>query len=226
MCGRFMLVSPSDVIQSYFAAEGELRLLPRYNIAPSQSILVVRQFENHPYEFALLRWGLIPSWIKEENLHSTGWINARIETVSEKPAFKQAVKYRRCLIVADGFYNWQPLKNYKQPYYIHKKDNSPIAMAGIWESWQDKRGHSIESCAILTKQANKALDKIHERMPVIFDKTHFSEWLDPHNHDVPGLLLLTESGKLTEIEAYPVGQQVNIPSHDAIYCIKAIELTK
>ena len=155
MCGRFTLTTAGDAIKDYFQIKTPLQLTPRYNIAPSQDILVVRQNDDKQNEGAFLRWGLTPSWTKANKLNQSGWINARLETVAEKPAFRQAFKKRHSLIIADGFYEWQLLNSrQKQPFYFHKKDSTVFAFAGIWEAWENEEGHMIESCAILTKKAN------------------------------------------------------------------------
>jgi len=178
MCGRFALWTPPGTITRYFKVSVALDIQPRYNIAPGQNILVIRQTNATQRLPVLIRWGLIPSWAKEE---SVGYkmINARAESIMEKPAFKAAFKSRRCIIPASGFYEWKKEGSSKQPYLIRLQDADLFALAGIWESWKKPDSDAvIESCAILTTSANRVVGRIHDRMPVILRQEDVDLWLD------------------------------------------------
>ena len=201
MCGRFTLRTPATVLIAHFDldARGDRRLPlfeARYNIAPTQDVLVVRADPANGQRFAsLLRWGLIPSWTKGDQPPSgPPMINARAETLAEKPTFRTALRCRRCLIPADGFYEWQQspgsARGKKQPFYIHRPDGGPFAFAGLWEKWTQRSAEStgenslaIESCTIVTTSANNALRDLHERMPVILAKSDYAAWLDSKIED-------------------------------------------
>jgi len=225
MCGRFTLTLSAEAIKSYFDITDGLILQPHYNIAPSANVLVVRQLERHPREFAFMRWALVPSWLNETDITSH-WINARAETIEEKPLFRQAFHQRRCLIVADGFFEWKLQGKIKQPIYIRKLDHSPIAFAGIWEHWQNKDGKTIESCAIITTVANALLKPIHGRMPVMLDQKDFALWLDNQNANPHDIKILLKPFSAKSLERYPVSLQVNKPSYDSKDCIKPLDKNK
>lgn len=218
MCGRFTLTLSIAGLQRYFNASAALALSPRYNIAPSQGVLVVRQQENKSRECVLLRWGLIPPWLKEENINAQ-WINARAETVDQKPLFRQAFQQRRCLIPASGFYEWKKTGKGKQPYYICKKDQSPLAFAGLWEHWENLQGKVIESCTVLTTDANPLLQPIHNRMPVVLEPDAFENWLTPDFQDTQALKALLHPDQAENLAVYPVSAKVNNPRHDDEECI-------
>ncbi len=223
MCGRFTLASRAETIADYFGIEEPLQLKPRYNIAPSQDILVLRQLSEKPPQFVWMRWGLIPAWQKEEDIGSQ-WINARAETIDEKPLFKKLFQKKRCLIVVDGFYEWHVInKQVKQPYYICKKDHGPFVFAGLWEHWENKAGKIIESCTLLTTDANNLLKPIHHRMPVILPKTDFNHWLDSEQQDVKKIKNLLKSYNLSQFTAFPVSNYVNSPRNDNIQCITPLD---
>jgi putative SOS response-associated peptidase YedK len=178
MCGRFALWTPPGTITRYFKVNVALDVQPRYNIAPGQNILVVRQTGDAQRLPVLIRWGLIPVWAKEESI-GYKMINARSESVEEKPAFKTAFQSRRCLIPASGFYEWKKEDSGKQPYLIRLLGTDLFALAGIWESWEKPASNEkIESCAILTTSANHVVSSIHDRMPVIIGPEDFDLWLD------------------------------------------------
>ncbi|MCP4426380.1 MAG: SOS response-associated peptidase [Chloroflexi bacterium] len=225
MCGRFALLAPSESGESLGESLAEQFLLnsipdlaPRYNIAPSQPVTAVRL---HPHtnkrELTLFRWGLIPSWAKDTKF-SARLINARAETVAEKPSFRTAFKRRRCLIPASGFYEWQKANGDKQPTYIHAQDGRLLALAGLWEIWQSPDGSVIESCAILTTKPNELMAPIHNRMPVIIEPADYSMWLDPGSRPEDGLHLL-RSYPAAKMTAYPVSPHVNSPRNDDPQCI-------
>lgn len=207
-----MRYSSPATFAELFGAQGGLSLAPSYNVAPSQSVLVARNGEGGRREPALLHWGLIPHWAKEPKTpYST--INARAETVAIKPTFRTAFRHRRCLIAADGFFEWKRLGTTKQPYFIHLKGGQPFAFAGVWDHWQ-KEGQIIESCAIIVTAANAVMNAIHDRMPVILAPDNYSAWLDPEQKDPQPLLTLLQPYAGHDLEAYPVSTRVNSPKNN------------
>ncbi len=212
MCGRYTLKTPIDVLARYFEAEDHpSSLAPSYNIAPTQEVAAVIE-EDEKRKLEVFRWGLIPSWAKDPAIGNK-MINARAETVSEKPSFRSAFKKRRCLIVADGFYEWQKTDNGKQPYHFRMKDGSLFAFAGLWESW-DKEGEEIRSCSIITTEANDLMDEIHHRMPVILPPENYSVWLDQGFDEKEALSDLLKPYPSEEMEVYPVSRRVNKPANN------------
>lgn len=230
MCGRYSLTTPEEALRRLFRYDGPaLNFPPRYNIAPTQEVPVVRLAGTEGggeggRELAMLRWGLIPSWAKEAAI-SNRMINARAETVSEKPSFRNAFRERRCLIPADGFYEWTKSDGAKQPYRIHRDDDGPFAFAGLWERWR-QAGETIESCTIVTTDANDALQPIHHRMPVILDPEDFDTWLDAENtpRDVAQALLRPYSGG--GFASYRVSTHVNSPRNDDANCFAPLDDTR
>ncbi|QDU39428.1 Putative SOS response-associated peptidase YedK [Maioricimonas rarisocia] len=222
MCGRFTLHAPPQLIREAFSLFRDPELAPRYNIAPSQPIAVVRFDENRtPREWDLLRWGLIPSWAKDSKI-GYKMINARGETVASKPSFRAAFKRRRCLIPADGFYEWEKRdEGPKQPWYMTQPDGEPFAFAGLWESWSDPDGGVIESCTIITTEANDEMARLHDRMPVILPPDDYDVWLDPSIEEAKTLqpLLVPYEG---ELKFTPVSTEVNSPRHDSPDCIRPL----
>jgi putative SOS response-associated peptidase YedK len=210
MCGRFTQTAIERYADLFEASTGII-LHPSYNIAPSQQVIACRRSDMGWRELGLLRWGLIPHWAKDPR---TGYsmINARAETVAEKPAYRDAFKKRRCLIPTDGFYEWKPGRPRKQPYFIHRKDGEPFAFAGLWEHWE-LEDLKIDSCTIIVTQANKLISPIHDRMPVIVDRDNYEQWLNPEQSADDLLALLTPYPE-AEIEAYPVGHAVNKPGNN------------
>jgi putative SOS response-associated peptidase YedK len=175
MCGRFTLYSSGDEIARAFAV-GVTELVPRYNIAPTQSVAVVRARAGGR-ELAWLRWGLVPSWAKDAKIAP---INAKAETAAERPFFRVALRQRRCLVPADGWYEWQGQGKHKQPYFFAPTDGKPLAFAGLWETW-GRAGEALATCAILTTAANELTAPVHDRMPVILPAEAYTAWLDPAN---------------------------------------------
>ena len=222
MCGRYTRHSRAEFIAERFGVQVPPTLSGRFNIAPSQQVLAVRlNPEVQQRELVALRWGLIPFWADDPSIGNR-MTNARPETVAEKPSFRKAFKSQRCLLVADGFYEWQETNGKKQPSYITLKDGRPFGLAGLWECW-NKQGESIESCTILTTDANEIMSAIHDRMPVIIPPEKYSLWLDPAEHDrkkLTGLLRPFDSDGMT---AYPVSTFVNNAKHDSAQCIEPIE---
>jgi putative SOS response-associated peptidase YedK len=217
MCGRFTLSHSPEAIAQSFGLSALPTLTPRYNIAPTQPVPVVRVMpERSEREFTYLTWGLIPSWAKDPKMGAK-LINARSETLAEKPSFRTALKRRRCLVVADGFYEWQRSPNGKQPFFIGLQDHQPFGLAGLWEHWQSADGSEIESCTIITTEANELMRPIHDRMPVILRPEHYDRWLDPHVES--GVQSLLTSYAAEAMIAYPVSSAVNNPRHDAPDCV-------
>ena len=212
MCGRFIQCASGAVLAARFQLATPPDLIPRYNIAPSQPIGAVRIAGDGYREWVTLRWGLVPAWTSEPRAaYST--INARAETVAEKPAFRQAFRRRRCLIPADGFYEWRQVGARKQPYCIVPADGAPFALAGLWERWE-RDGQVLESCTILVTQANALLAPIHDRMPVILDPADEARWLDPALTDPAALRPLLVPCPPARLRLWPVGTAVNDPRHE------------
>jgi putative SOS response-associated peptidase YedK len=194
----------------------------RFNIAPSQPIAVVRLAPGRPEpqrELAWLRWGLIPSWAKDPAIGNR-MINARSETAAEKPAYRAAMRRRRCLVAADGFYEWQRTGKRKQPYFIHLRDDRPFAFAGLWESWEGPDHAAIESCTLLTTEPNELIRPIHNRMPVILGQDDYSRWLDPAAQDSRKLTPLLRPFPSDAMAAHPVSTLVNNPAHEDPQCVE------
>jgi putative SOS response-associated peptidase YedK len=213
MCGRFTLTTDAETIAQYFALSDVPSVSPRYNIAPTQPVLVIVRDEKTKTKFC--RWGLIPSWAKDPKIGAK-LINARAETVADKPAFRNAFRHRRCSIVADGFYEWQSLgQKSKQPYYFRLESQQPFAIAGLWENWISPESEEFSSCTILTTQANPSIASIHDRMPVILNSSDCKLWLNPQIESSELLEELLSSKESNKIEAYPVSSLVNNVRNDS-----------
>jgi putative SOS response-associated peptidase YedK len=227
MCGRFTLTAPPDVLSELLGLDpgwvstiGVASWRPRYNIAPGQNVVAARVRDGEgSREPALLRWGLVPSWAKDPKIGNR-LINARSETAAEKPSFRTAFSRRRCLVPADGFYEWQRSGKTKQPFCIRLVDDRPFAFAGLWEHWQDPAGIELESCTLLTTTANDLLAPIHDRMPVILRPADYQRWLDPVLQKVDPLLPLMAPFPASEMRAYPVSDSVNSSTHDDPRCME------
>ena len=219
MCGRFTLRTPAAVLIRQFGVDVGLQLALRYNIAPTQQVPVVRLAEQGR-ELVMMRWGLIPSWANDLKIGAS-LINARAETAAEKPAFRSAMKRRRCLIPADGFYEWRKAGKTKQPIYIRRADDQPFAFAGLWERWS-KQGAPIESCTILTTAANERLKPLHDRMPVILAPNDYEVWLDRQTTEPAKLAYLFEPFPVDELTAYPVNPVVNNARNETPECIQPV----
>ena len=264
MCGRFTLRAASSVVAEHFALFELPPFTPRFNIAPTQPVPVIRlapgtvpvfagtmrsmvaktglspsddERRSAPRrELVFLRWGLIPAWAKDPSIGNR-MINARAETVAEKPAFRTALRKRRCLLAADGFYEWQAGGRRKQPYFIRLRDDRPFAFAGLWEMWEERRGdgtgtgpnlaadsgpvpvRSIESCTLLTTGPNDLMRPIHDRMPAILAPDDYAAWLDPAVQEPTQLLPLLRPYPSEAMVAYPVGTLVNSPANDVPECV-------
>ncbi len=222
MCGRFTLRTPMETIASLFDGLRMPDAVPRYNIAPTQNVLCIRQPESDQMEAVQLRWGLVPFWSKDLKIGSR-MINARGETVATKPAFRSAFKTRRCLVLADGFYEWKKIGKSKQPYYITQTNDQPFAMAGLWENWNSPDGESIQTCTVITTEANQTMQPLHDRMPVILKPDDYDFWID---RDFPGIeklesLLRPCSEDL--LKTYAVNPIVNKATNEQPECIIPME---
>ena len=219
MCGRYTLKTPVDDLARQFEVdEYPSSLTPSYNIAPTQQVATVL-VEDGKRKLEMLHWGLIPSWAGDPAIGNR-MINARAETVATKPSYRSAFKSRRCLILADGFFEWRKTSNGKQPFYIHMEDGSPFAFAGLWESW--KNGREIRSCTIITTDPNELVGEIHNRMPVILHSEDYEMWLDPDFDEKEPLTTLLKPYPASEMEAYPVSRKVNKPSNNQPECIESV----
>jgi putative SOS response-associated peptidase YedK len=212
MCGRYALSIDIAELEEFFGAEIGVEMQPRYNIAPSQQVLAVRSVDGGGREGFLPRWGLIPSWAKDPAIGNR-LLNARSETAAEKPSFRHAMKKRRCLIPADGFYEWKKEGKTKQPFFIRFKNLQPMAFAGLWERWEPPQGEPVDSCSILTTSPNELMAPIHDRMPVILSPDSFPLWLDPTILDPAQLQPLFKPYPAGEMTAYPVSSQVGSPKN-------------
>jgi putative SOS response-associated peptidase YedK len=211
MCGRYTLKSPLTVLTERFDIEEfPSSLSPSYNIAPTQQVATVLS-ENGKRKLEMLRWGLIPSWADDPEIGNR-MINARSETVAEKPSYRRAFKRSRCLILADGFYEWQRTDSGKQPFHIRMQDESPFAFAGLWEGWD--KGDGLRSCTIITTEANDLVGEVHNRMPVILHAEDYEMWLDLDFDEREPLTSLLKPYPAETMEAYPVSRRVNKPSNN------------
>jgi len=212
MCGRFIAFTNLEQLVTYFPIDvANVEVSPNYNVAPTQEILaIVRHDDDHLNHLEKLSWGLVPFWAKDPGIGSR-MINARSETVESKPSFRNAFRKRRCLIPADGFYEWKGGKGAKQPMLLSLPDRSPFAFAGLWETWDDrgKREAPYQSCTILTRESSESVMPIHNRMPVILRPEAFGPWLDPDFQDVDLLQEIIENQVYTELVSYPVSRAVN-----------------
>jgi putative SOS response-associated peptidase YedK len=216
MCGRYTLISAPEAIRVLFGYDDRPNFPARYNIAPTQPIAIVRSVDGKR-QFVLMRWGLLPSWVKDPKAFSL-IINARGEGITEKPAFRAAIRRRRCLIPADGFYEWKAGGPRKQPYFIHAKSGAPLAFAGLWETWVGPNGEELDTAAIVTTTANPGLSALHGRMPVIIPPEAFGRWLGEDEvegaADLNAAMALIRPAPDDLLEAYPVSTEVNRVAND------------
>lgn len=214
MCGRFTLtVDPAELRDAFGDASFPTQFSPRFNIAPSQPVLAIPNDGAHKADFFM--WGLIPSWAKDPAIGNR-LINARAETLAEKPSFRGSFKYKRCLILADGFYEWQkqPGTKTKVPHFIHMKDRRPFAFAGLWDNWTSPDGSQVRSCTIVTTEPNELMAALHNRMPVILQPADYERWLDPAPQTPDNLNPLLKPFPADAMSAYPVSTLVNSPAND------------
>ncbi len=216
--------APARVIAEQFSLFEVPLLKPRFNIAPTQPVPVVRmdpQSAEPRRQFVLLHWGLVPPWADTPAIGSR-MINARAETAAEKPAFRRALRQRRCLVVADGFYEWQKAGKRRQPMFIHLRDGRPLAFAGLWEAWEGADHSSLESCTILTTEANELVRPVHDRMPVIVAPEDYARWLDPVAQQPASVLPLLRPYPSELMETYAVSTRVNSPARDDEGCVERV----
>ncbi len=212
MCGRYTLTVNIKTVSEVFGVAPTLETTPRYNVAPTQEVItIVRNGTDH---LAQLRWGLIPSWAKDEAIGSR-MINARAETLAEKASFKRLLSSKRCLVIADGFYEWKQENGSKTPMYITMKSGEPFAFAGLWDNWKSPDGQQIRSCTIITTQPNEVVASIHNRMPAILVPDARELWLDTNLHDADALLHWLAPYPSEQMTARAVSRLVNDPKHDS-----------
>ena len=223
MCGRYSLATPAGQVAEHFGLTEVPALSPRYNIAPAQPVAIVRQpNQGEAPILELRRWGLIPPWAKDPGIGSRT-INARVETAAAKPAFRAAFRRRRCLVPADGFYEWKPHPKRRRPHHVQLASGELFGLAGLFESWESPEGESIETCTLLTTVAHPALRVLHDRMPILVDPPRYRSWLDPELQDPDSILPLTRSSISDRLVFHPVGLRVNDPRHDDPACIEPVE---
>ena len=218
MCGRFTLTPELKVLAERFSVSPTptADYNPRYNIAPTQPVIVIE--DNGKRSMKTMKWGLIPSWAKDPSIGNR-MINARVETLTEKPSFRDALKKRRCLIPADSFYEWQKLGKVKQPVRIVLKSREAFGLAGLWDCWTSPAQEEVLSCTIITTEANELMQEIHDRMPVILNRDVEGRWLDPTVNNLVVLLGMLKPYPSELMEYYSVSKGVNSPGHDAADCI-------
>jgi putative SOS response-associated peptidase YedK len=218
MCGRFTLGATATDLTAPFNLATVPAWTPRYNIAPTQEVLVVLQPSPQARREARLhRWGLVPSWAKDPSI-GTRLINARAETVATKPVFRHAFRDRRCLVLTDGFYEWHKEGASKQPYHIRLRDGRPFAFAGLWEHWEGEEA-TIDSCTLLTTTPNEVMRPLHDRMPVILPAAEYDQWLECRGQDTEHLHTILRPYPGDDLIAYPVSTRVNNPAHDSSECL-------
>lgn len=222
MCGRFILHHSTEQVAERFAAQQVLfPLEARYNIAPGQAIPVIANSTLAGARWMeAMKWGLVPFWAKDPEIGNR-LINARAETIAEKPAYKQALKRRRCILPGDGFYEWQAQTvGPRLPYHIRRRDGELFGFAGLWEEWEAPDGSPLRTCAIITVAPNEIMAPIHNRMPAILRRDDEAAWLDPELKDTAALLAMLQSYPDEEMEAFPVSRRVNAPQNDDEFCIE------
>jgi putative SOS response-associated peptidase YedK len=220
MCGRYLITSAPEAFRRLFGYPEQPNFPPRYNVAPTQPVPIVRLVDGCR-EFALVRWGLIPPWVKDPRQFSL-LINARGESVNEKPAFRNAMRRRRCLFPADGFYEWKDEGGRKRPYCVRPKDGEPIAFAGLWETWMGPNGEEMETAAIVTTAANRELGPLHERMPVVVSPDAFDLWLDCSKVDATTAAVAIAPAPEGVLEAYEISPAVNRTTNEGPELIEPV----
>jgi putative SOS response-associated peptidase YedK len=224
MCGRFTLkTNPRKLAEEFLLGETPV-WEPRFNIAPTQDVAAVRlSAPGGKREFVRLRWGLVPAWATDVSIGNR-MINGQAETATEKPAFRSAIKARRCLVLADGFYEWAKVPGGKQPYYFQMRDGRSFAFAGLWERWE-KGGEPLETCTLLTTSANKVVGQFHERMPLILEPADYDLWLDTSQKSAQSIQPLLRPLRDDALEAYPVSRLVNSPTNEDPRCVERQSLS-
>jgi putative SOS response-associated peptidase YedK len=227
MCGRYRLSRRKQIIEEYFeTADWQDDWSPRYNIAPTQPVPVIRQRPKKPVrELALMKWGLIPNWAKDRSI-ATGTINAKSETAATKPAFRDPLKLRRCLIPSDGFYEWRRTSTSKQPFCFEVNEGELFAFAGLWDGWKDASGNWVKTCTILTTTPNAVTGTVHDRMPVILNRDAYHVWLDPGRQNVSEVCALLKPYDPSQMRCYPVSTRINHVANDDEACSQHVRLAE
>ncbi len=227
MCGRYRLSRRKQIIEEHFgSAPWDDDWNPRYNIAPTQQVPVVRQHPKEPMrQISLMKWGLIPNWSKDPSI-ATGTSNAKSETVAEKPAFRDPLKFRRCLIPADGFYEWKRTGASKQPYCFEVSNGNLFAFAGLWDGWKNAEGQWVKTCCILTTTPNAVTATVHDRMPVILNQDSYDLWLDPGMNDAQVVSELLKPYDAKSMQSYPISTRINHVANDDKECSRRVEITE
>jgi putative SOS response-associated peptidase YedK len=225
MCGRYRLTAKERYLRDHFGIDEDFSWEPHWNIIPAQQVPIIRQNTGKGRSFKLVRWGLIPSWAKDASI-ATGTINAMSETAAEKPAFRDALRARRCLVPADGFYEWQSIgPKQKQPFSIGMLDDSVFAFAGLWDLWRDSSSQLVEPCTILTTRPNALVADVHNRMPVILHAEAYDLWLDPQVKDPSLVAPLLHPFDAIRMKKYPVSTRVNRPENDDPECAQEVSIS-
>jgi putative SOS response-associated peptidase YedK len=222
MCGRYRLVRKKEILAEIFGLENENEVdwAPRYNVAPGQDVAVIRQDATQPVRtFSLVRWGLIPSWAQDPKVGYT-MINARAESIAEKPAFREPLQSRRCLIPADGFYEWAKQGKEKAPYCFTLADDSVFAFAGLWDRWTNPEGEWLQTCSIITTSANPLVAGVHDRMPVILEPENYDLWLDPALKKAEQVIDFLKPYRADAMKSWRVSSRVNSAQNDDPECIE------
>jgi putative SOS response-associated peptidase YedK len=222
MCGRFTLTVDPQTQDNFNDFTFPAQFAPRFNIAPTQPVLAIPNDGKNSADFFV--WGLIPSWAKDPSI-ANKLINARGETIAEKPSFRGSFKYKRCLILTDGFYEWKASASAKTkvPHYIHMKDRKPFAFAGLWDEWQSPDGGALRTCTIITTEPNELMSTLHNRMPVILNQKDYAEWLDSTPRTPDSLLHLIKPFPADKMSAHPVSTMVNTPNNDRAELIVPVQ---
>jgi putative SOS response-associated peptidase YedK len=227
MCGRYRLSRRKQLVEEYFdSTSDEPDWNPRYNIAPTQPVPAIRQHPKEPVrQISLMKWGLIPHWAKDST-GAAGMINARSETASSKPAFRDPLKFRRCLVPADAFYEWARKGASKQPFCFEVNEGELFAFAGLWDGWRDASGNWVKTCSILTTIPNAVTSAVHDRMPVIIDPDSYDLWLDPGMSDVSAATDLLKPYDARLMRCYPISTRINHVANDDAECSRPLEITE
>lgn len=227
MCGRYRLSRRKQLVEEYFDCNPwDEDWTPRYNIAPTQPVPVIRQHPKEPVrQISTMRWGLIPNWAKDPSI-ATSTINARSETAAEKPAFRDPFKFRRCLIPADGFYEWKRSGASKQPFCFEVGGGEVFAFAGLWDGWHNPTERWIKTCTILTTTPNTVTSAVHDRMPVILDRESYDLWLDPGMQNVAAISELLKPYDADSMRCYPVSTRINHVANDDALCSQPVEVAE
>jgi len=217
MCGRFAFYSPSEAAAALFGVSTAIEIQPRYNIAPTQYIAAVREDQDKQRELVMLRWGLVPFWAKDPSIGNR-MINARAETIAEKPSYRAAFRHRRCVVLADGFYEWRRENDAKTPYFISLTSGEPFALAGLWENWTDKEsGESLQTTTLITTEANDFMQSLHHRMPVVMQSDAAGEWLAGSVEPVD-----QAAQRTPKLQAWPVDRRINNARNEGEDLIDAV----